>query len=293
MESDKYIYKIFKTAPELFFELLGITPKSTYRMTSESVKATNRTMDALLEPTDHSEIHYVVEFQFQPSDDILARIFVEAAILSSYNPDRVYNGIVIFLNQKIERFAAPWSGICQTEGSGFHIFYLNELLKKLEERSPGHPLIALFAPLLEKDEGTLVKNAAPYNNQIKDSGLDSKQRESLEVVLIDWFMLRFAKKTRKEIFAMFALEESLENSVAYQEIIGIGRLEGEEIGEIRGKEIGEIRGKEIGVVAGRLENLKELYAEDVITKEIFQEREKKYQLQLTELLEKYDEPLLN
>jgi CheY-like chemotaxis protein len=44
------------------------------------------------------------------------------------------------------------------------------------------------------------------------------------------------KKTRKEIFAMFALEESLENSVAYQEIIGIGRLEGEEIGEIRGKE---------------------------------------------------------
>ena len=112
---------------------------------------------------------------------------------------------------------------------------------------------------------------------------------------------------------MFALEESLENSVAYQEIIGIGRLEGEEIGEIRGKEIGEeigeirgkeigeeigeIRGKEIGkeigVVAGRLENLKELYAEDAITKEIFQEHEKKYQLQLTELLAKYDEPLLN
>ena len=113
--------------------------------------------------------------------------------------------------------------------------------------------------------------------------------------------LSLTKKTRKEIFAMFALEESLENSVAYQEIIGIGRLEEEEIGEIKGKEIGEeigeIRGKEIGkeigVVAGRLENLKELYAEDAITKEIFQEHEKKYQLQLTELLAKYDEPLLS
>jgi predicted transposase YdaD len=288
MKTDKHIYKIFKTAPELFFELLDITTESKYNMTSEEVKETTRTMDGLLEPTDHSKIHYVVEFQFQPSTDILARIFTEVAILSSCNSDRLYNGVVIFLNRKMERFAAPWSGICKMKGSGFQIFYLDELLEKLEERSPDHPLIALFAPLLEKDEETLVKNANAYYNRIKDSGLNPKQQENLEIVLIDWFMLRFTKKTRKEIFAMFALEESLENSVAYREIIDIGRLEGEIKGKEIGEEIGEIRGKEIGAVAGRIETLKDLYAEGAITRKVFQEREKKQQRELAKLLKKYN-----
>ena len=136
---------------------------------------------------------------------------------------------------------------------------------------------------MEKDEEALAKNANTYYNRIKDFGFQPKDYEKLEAVLIDWFIIRFTKKTREEILAMFALERSIENSVAYQDIIKIGRIEG----KIEGRTEGEKIGKEIGVVVGRIEDIKELHADGIITDSFFRKREKKYLRQLTELQKKY------
>jgi predicted transposase YdaD len=287
MKTYKQIYKIFETVPSLFFELLDITTESEYNMTSESVKDINCTMDGLFKPNNPNEIHYVFEFQAQPTKDIFQRLFIEVAALSRHNPDRVYHGIIIFISRNIDQPTEPWSRICQIEGSGFQVFYLDELLEKLAKRSPEHPLLALFAPLFEKDGEALAKKAAVYYHQIGNAKLKPQQRGSLEAVLIDWFMLYFTKKSKKEIFAMFALEGSIEDSVAYQEIINIGRLEGRKSGKKIGKEMGE----KIGMVTGKLSNLKELHAEGEISDRLFQERSRKYQHQLDKLLKKYDQPV--
>ena len=291
MKTDKQIYKIFETVPSLFFELLDITTESEYSMTSESVKDINCTMDGLFKPDNPDEIHYVFEFQAQPTKDIFQRLFIEVAALSRHNPERIYHGIIIFISRNIDQPTEPWSSICKIEGSGFQVFYLDELLEKLTARSPEHPLLALFAPLFEKDGEALAKKAALYYHQIRNAKLKPQQCGSLEAVLIDWFMLYFTQKSKKEIFAMFALEGSIEDSVAYQEILNIGRLEGKksgkEIGKEMGKEMGKKIGEKIGMVTGKLSNLKELHAEGEISDKLFQERSQKYQRQLDKLLKKY------
>ena len=81
---------------------------------------------------------------------------------------------------------------------------------------------------------------------------------------------------------MFALQGSLEDTVAYKELVGIGIARGKEIG----KEIGEKRGKEIGIAKGKVETLEELRAEGIIPEELFQEWYKKYQARSAELLKK-------
>jgi predicted transposase YdaD len=73
----------------------------------------------------------------------------------------------------------------------------------------------------------------------------------LNTVLIDWFIIRFSEKTPKEVLNMFALQGSLEDTVAYKELVGIGIAKGKEI--------------------GRMEILEELRAEGIIPEELFQE----------------------
>ena len=284
MKTDKQIYKIFQTAPEFFFELTGISAESKYRMTSEEVKEINQIMDGLLEPDDPSKLHYVVEFQAQPEKKIFPRIIIETAVLSSANPDRTYQGIVIFLDRSVEREFNPWSAICKIKSTGFHIFYLDELLKNLERKDSTHPLVALFAPLFEKSKMDLANKAPKYYNQIKQAKLVHYKHKNLESVFVDWLLIRFAEKTPKEVLDMLAIRGALEDTVAYKELVGIGEKRGKEIGE----KIGEKRGEKRGEKKGRLATLKELYEGGVIPDNIFQELYKKSQKQLTELLKKQE-----
>ena len=117
MKIDKQIYKIFEIVPSLFFELLNITTESEYNMTSESVKDINCTMDGLFKPDNPDEIHYVFEFQAQPTKDIFQRLFIEVAALSRHNPERIYHGIIIFISRNTDQPTEPRSSICKIEGS--------------------------------------------------------------------------------------------------------------------------------------------------------------------------------
>jgi predicted transposase YdaD len=96
----------------------------------------------------------------------------------------------------------------------------------------------------------------------------------LNTVLIDWFIIRFSEKTPKEVLNMFALQDSLEHTVAYKELVGIGIAKSKEMGITEGKEIRKV------------ETLEELHAEGIIPEKFFQKRYKKYQVQLAELLKK-------
>ncbi|MEW5985148.1 MAG: DUF2887 domain-containing protein [Chloroflexota bacterium] len=50
MRTDTIFYELFQTAPQIFFELLGITPACPYHFESVTVKSAEKRIDGILEP---------------------------------------------------------------------------------------------------------------------------------------------------------------------------------------------------------------------------------------------------
>ena len=69
-------------------------------------------------------------------------------------------------------------------------------------RTPNHPLVAVFQPLLENNRALLERNAALYYTQIKSNTSDKRQQAKLLGVFIDWMLQRFSELGKEEIETM-------------------------------------------------------------------------------------------
>jgi len=100
---------------------------------------------------------------------------------------------------------------------------LDTLLTELGMNSPGHPLIALFQPLVEKNTELLRQNAAKYYNQIETFQSDAHLKSKLHEVFVDWLIQRFTEtQTGKDLIA-----------IGVEEGIVKGIEKGKEIGKIQ------------------------------------------------------------
>ncbi|MCA9128696.1 MAG: hypothetical protein KDB22_16535, partial [Planctomycetales bacterium] len=81
-------------------------------------------------------------------------------------------------------------------------YYLDELLERLEMQSPGHPLVAVFQPLMQADLTILEHEAGRYYNEIAQGVIDDRQRFRLQEVFMDWLLQRFSDRGAKEIEKM-------------------------------------------------------------------------------------------
>jgi len=106
------------------------------------------------------------------------------------------------------------------------VFYFDELLKSLEKKEPGHPLIAVFQPYLQKDQLILEKEAADYYNQIQLCSVSEDMKKSLPAVFISWMLIRFKDKSYQEVLKMLTLTTPLEETVAYKELVAFGEKRG-------------------------------------------------------------------
>ncbi len=79
MKSDALFYELFQTAPQIFFELLQITPPCPYRFESLTIKTTEKRIDGMLEPEQAGEIIYFLEVQASPDETIYWRTMREVS----------------------------------------------------------------------------------------------------------------------------------------------------------------------------------------------------------------------
>ena len=107
------------------------------------------------------------------------------------------------------------------------------MLKALAEQAPDHPLLVVFLPYLEDDLARLRAEAPAAYRGIEQSGLPQSSRARLLAVLVSWYVTRFTQLNHREVMQMFNFQGALEDSLAWREMMAIGRGEGEEIGRKR------------------------------------------------------------
>ena len=196
-------------------------------------------MDGLMKPDNPDNPYFVVEFQMQQDDTIYYRTVMEMAAMGINHQQNTYYGIIIFADKTIDPVSEPWSSLFIKNSPALQVFYLDELLKSLKEKEPGHLLIAVFQPYLQKDQVLLEKEAGDYYNQIQNCSISEEMKKSLSDVFMSWMLIRFKDKKYQEVLEMLTLTTPLEETVAYKELVAIGRKEGKIEGKIEGKSEGE------------------------------------------------------
>jgi len=96
-------------------------------------------------------------------------------------------------------------------------------------------LLALFQPLIEKDNKRLRDNAPRYYTQIEAFATDERLKAKLTGVFIDWLLQRFRTLGKTEIEKMLLGKlPDLRETQAGKDLIAIGVEQGIEQGELIG-----------------------------------------------------------
>lgn len=228
MNSDKHLYEIFEAYPQWVFELTGRPWPGPCRFQSVTIKAIQRSADGVLIPEVPAKAILVVEFQMFRDPHIYGRVVVEMAIIQEEHAGREVQGILIFGSQELDPQTAPWSRVVSA-------YYLDEMLTELEQSCPDHPLIALFQPLIEKDNKRLQENAGRYYTRIEAFAADERLKVKLTSVFIDWLFQRFTTLGISEIEKMLLGKlPDLRETQAGKDLIAIGIEQGIEQGELIG-----------------------------------------------------------
>jgi len=79
VKTDSLFNRIFQEFPNIFFELIGITPEiaRSYQFSSVEVKQTAFRIDGIFLPNRGNDSIYFVEVQFQLQQDFYSRFLAE------------------------------------------------------------------------------------------------------------------------------------------------------------------------------------------------------------------------
>src|SRR5689334_5236354 len=107
MRTDSIFYKVFKTFPSAFFELINLQPSeaNAYSFASVELKQTAFRIDGVFLPVVNASDRsiYFVEVQFQKDPEFYARLFSEIFLYLRLNtPTKAWRAVVIFPRRSIE-----------------------------------------------------------------------------------------------------------------------------------------------------------------------------------------------
>ena len=256
METDKHFYEIFQVNPQWIFELTGRPSPGACQFISMTLKAIERRSDGVLVPDSPAESISVTEIQMQYDKEVYGRITMEMVLVQSERPGRKVEGIIIFGSRELDPETEPWRQVVS-------VYYLDEMLEQLTIRTPNHPLVAVFQPLLEKNREFLERNASVYYTQIKSSTSNERQKAKLLSVFIDWMLQRFSELGKEEIETMLLGQlPDLRDTQAGKDLIAIGIEKGIEKGMEKGAFIGTIRTCQ-SVLGLEMSNVADLYAKSI------------------------------
>jgi len=133
---------------------------------------------------------------------------------------RLVQGVIFFRYPKHDPQTAPWSQI-------IHSYSLGDMLESLAERSPAHPLVAVFQPVLQSSEQALAAHAADYYHQIRVSDAAETLKQTMRDIFVNWLEQRLRDKDKEEIEKMLLGElPDLRDTASGRDLINIGRREG-------------------------------------------------------------------
>jgi predicted transposase YdaD len=245
MKTDKELYKIFVTYPQLLFEMAGLQPDDHYEMVSITLKGFERRSDGFFIPQSEKSPVYFLEFQAYHDQVIYHRTIMEMAAYGIQNPGREIRGIIIFTYKGLDKKTMPWHELTFSNKHVFKVIYLEDYLKKLETQNPNDPVVAMFKPYQVEKKETLKKNARKWYRNIQKSQLPAKVKESFEMVFTQWMQERFSNLTYMEVTKMFVPLTPLEETRSYKELVAIGKKEGIKLGKKDGRKEGRKEGESL------------------------------------------------
>lgn len=228
MKTDQQIHLLLALGPEAFrFLTGGIELSGPYRGRSVVFKALERRADHVFEPEGGEGPVYLLEIQARRSGDVYDRLVQEIALYRKTYPGRTAYGLPLFLDARADEPDSPWVA-CLGRGPLLRPVYLDEVLRDAERRQPNHPLLAVFLPLRADDQ--MLAEQAPVAWRRLET-LNPPEAPVLLDVFLSWLLERYQGRTYEEIMHMLHVLTPLEETRAYQELVGIGEKKGRKEGE--------------------------------------------------------------
>jgi predicted transposase/invertase (TIGR01784 family) len=216
VKTDSLFHRIFRTAPAIFFELIGQSGTTDYRFQSIEVKQTAFRLDGVFVPTEEASQKpvYFVEVQFQGDDHFYQRFFAEMFLYLDQHPETPdWRAVVIYPRRSVEQ---EQTHLYQTllDSPQVQRFFLDEIA--LDTPSVGLGLLKLIV----EPEKTASQMAKDLLVQVQQGGSAFSTDVIIELIATT-IIYKFPLMSRQEIAVMLGLVELQETRV-YQEGLEVG-----------------------------------------------------------------------
>jgi predicted transposase YdaD len=262
MKTDKHIHTLLTSSPEAFrFLTGGLNLTGSYQDRSIVFKELERRADHVFEPDDGVGPVYILEIQTQRSGDVYDRLVLELVLYRKLHPNCTVHGLVLFIERSGDEPESPWQPYLGHGSLLLKPVYLDEIIERARSEQPDHPLLAAFLPLVANNKELAQQASAAWQQLAARTEPDAT---ALMDVFTSWLMERYKHQSYAEVMAMFYIPTTpLEETRAYQQLVGIGM----EKGRIEGRTEGRIEGRQEGRQEGRYEGRK-AEARAILTKQL-------------------------
>jgi predicted transposase/invertase (TIGR01784 family) len=228
VKTDSLFYRLFQSAPTIFFELIGQSQNQAqgYVFRSVELKQTAFRIDGVFLPPQDAPnpIIYFVEVQFQKDEQLYRRLFAEAFLFLQQNPQIVdWQAVAIYPTRSQEPTdTQPYRALLNSPQ--VQRIYLDEL-GDIQELSVEVGLVQL---IVEPQEQTVIQ-AQQLLARVQQTKPTHLSREAIIELIETIVVYKFPQLSRQEIAAMFGLSE-LKQTRVYQEALEEGKQEGKQEG---------------------------------------------------------------
>jgi predicted transposase/invertase (TIGR01784 family) len=229
MKTDKLFYRIFLSQPSLIAELLSDIPDDCqFEYSAPVVKEKEVRLDGLLTPiSDNLDLPLVfLEAQMQKDSEFYSRFFCGLfAYLHQYKVTRFWRGLLILRDRNQDLGSErPYHGLLNSQ---VQKLYLDDLLTQ-ENLSQNLAILKLVVT----PEIQAISQAQSILGSAKTEAEFRRSLDLVEAILVN----KFPKLSIEEIQKMLDLREAdVTQTRFYQEVLQIGRREGEQQGMQQGE----------------------------------------------------------
>jgi predicted transposase YdaD len=244
MKTDKLFYRIFLSQPSLIAELLSDIPKDCqFEYSAPVVKEKEVRLDGLLTPvSDNPDLPIIfLEAQMQRDQEFYGRYFSGLFLyLHQYKITKLWRGLLILRDRSQDLGSErTYQTLLNNQ---VQRLYLDDLLTQ-ENLSPNLAILQLIVT----PENEVVSLAQRLLGRIETAEEFRQKLDLVEAILVN----KFPKLSIEEIQKMLDLREAdVTKTRFYQEVLQIGRREGEQIGRREGEQIGRREGEQFGLQIG-------------------------------------------
>ncbi len=206
MRTDPLFYELFQVCPQIFFEIVQVTPLCPYRFESITVKATEKRIDGVLEPTIQGLPIYFAEVQAFPDTEIYWRVLRECSTYFEQRPklkDTEWYAFVIWLDEDDDKGFKNSTIYDEQKIQRIRSAHLLDILRKL----PNHSLaLTVLRPLIVDNEQEIRQNISNWVEQIHQmADLSAEVEQRLLMVMTQFIEEKFKTLNYEELCKMLKL----------------------------------------------------------------------------------------